>query len=133
MTIDGRAVIAIETRPPIPETLHLLLEGGRDTEGRPWAAMRVVTRRWLHLRGSSVACAMDDHHMSTWLTGVHVGRDSLVRDLKLLACTDCGAVCVRDVSVDRLPGMHPGSLEPRRRDRVIGWYTGARPRQRVYA
>lgn len=131
-TIEGRPVRVIERTPPIPPTLDLLLNGGRDAAGRPWSAMRVAARRALHLAGSSAACALDDHRLTTWLDGFFTGSDGIARTLRLLVCDDCGAVCVRDVSFDRMPGLELGRLAPRRRDHVIGWYTGARPRQRVY-
>lgn len=132
MTIDGRTVRVIERHPPIPETLDLLLNGGRDRLGRPWTPVRVVASRPVRLRGSSVACAVHDHRLSAWVDGFHTGSDGIARTLRLLLCDDCGAVCVRDVSFDRLPGVNPGRLAPRRRDHVLGWYTGARPNQRVY-
>jgi hypothetical protein len=119
---------AVYERPrPIPARLELLLQGG---EG--WRPLRVISRRPLYLGGAAMSCATDDHRMRDWLEGFHTGSDAIVRHLKLLACADCGAVCVRDASVDNLPGLRPGRLAPRRRDRVIGWYTGSRPRQRVY-
>ncbi len=131
-TIEGRPVLVVERTPPIPPTLDLLLNGGRDALGRPWTAMRVVARRPVHLAGSSASCASDDHRLSAWLDGFHTGSDGVSRTLRLVLCDDCGAVCVRDVSFDRLPGLSPGRQAPRRRDHIIGWYTGARPNQRVY-
>ncbi len=61
-----------------------------------------------------------------------MGSDGVTRQLRLMACQDCGAVQVRDVSVDTLPGLSSGRHAPRRRDHIIGWYAGARPRQRQY-
>lgn len=127
-TIDGRTVAVFERRRPIPPRLELLLEGG---EG--WKPLRVINRTPLRLGGASAACALDDHAMSAWVEGFHVGSDAIVRHLRLLACSDCGAVCVRDISIDALPGARPSRLAPRRKDHVIGWYSGARPRQRVFA
>ena len=126
-TIDGRTVAVFERRRPIPDRLELLLEGG---EG--WRPLRVIHRLPLRLGGAALSCATDDHSMSPWVEGFHTGSDSIVRHLRLLACVDCGAVCVRDISFDELRGARPSRLRPRRRDNVIGWYTGARPRQRIY-
>jgi hypothetical protein len=132
MTIEGRAVRVIERAPPLPPTLELLLEGGRDREGRPWSPLRVAARRPAHLGGSSRGCVNHDHRLSDWLAGFHTGSDAIVRSLRLLLCDDCGAVCVRDQSFDTLPGLSPGRQALRRRDLIIGWYLGARPRQRQY-
>jgi hypothetical protein len=133
VTIDGRRVMVFDRPKPIPPTLALMLDGGRDRSGRPWIPLRVTRRYGLRLGlGPSLLCATDDHRMTPWLEGVHAGSDGIVRDLRLLACPDCGAVCVRDVSIDSLPGARPGRMAPRRRDNVVGWYSGARARGRTY-
>lgn len=131
-TIEGRAVRIIERTPPIPPTLDLLLNGGRDTKGRLWSPLRVIARRTLRLGGATSMCASHDHRMSAWLDGFLTCSDGIVRSVRVLICDDCGATCLRDVSFDRLPGVSSGRLAPRRRDHILGWYVGARPRQRQY-
>lgn len=129
--IEGRSVIVIERNPPIPPTLGLLLDGGRDDSGRPWAAMRVLTRAPLRVGGATSDCLREDHRFADWLGGFHVGSDGVTRQLRLLACQDCGGVSVRDVSADVLPGMAT-SQAPKHKDHQLGWYSGARPGQRQY-
>lgn len=124
----GVTAAVYERARPIPPRLELLLEGGGG-----WRPLRIVYSRRLHLGGASAACAADDHRLRDWLEGFHTGSDGVVRHLRLLACRDCGAVQVRDVSFDALPGARASRLAPRRRDKIIGWYSGARPSQRVYS
>ena len=138
--VEGRSVLVIERKPPIAPTLDLLLNGGRDSSQRPWTAMRVTIRSPLRITGhpsasclsSSNGSATDDHNLRRWIEGFHTGSDNVVRYLSLQACTDCGAVCVRDRSFDTLEGLSPGRRPLRRRDHVIGWYSGARRNSRVY-
>ncbi|HEX5013015.1 MAG TPA: hypothetical protein VFV72_02565 [Candidatus Limnocylindrales bacterium] len=130
--IEGERVAIFERQPPLPPTLVTMLEGGRDASGRPWAPLRVTVRYPLRLGGARPECARQDHRLSLWLEGFHSGSDGLTRYLHLQACADCGSVCVRDASYDTLENLPTGRLPLRRRDKVIGWYTGARPRQRVY-
>lgn len=130
-TIEGRPTLVIERNPPIPPTLALLLEGGRDDTGRLWEALRVLARRPLRLGGATSDCLREEHRFADWLEGFHRGSDNAVRQLRLFACQDCGAVSVRDVSHDTLPGLATRQ-RPRQKDHQIGWYTGARPRQRQY-
>lgn len=137
--VGGRVVLVVERKPPIPPSLELLLSGGRDDSGRRWLPLRVAVRRPLRLGGAAASCLASssgdparDHRLGLWLEGPYVCADGIVRVLSLHACTDCGAVCVRDRSFDELPGLSAGRRPPRRRDEVIGWYSGARPRDRVY-
>src|SRR3990170_437320 len=143
--IEGRRVLVVERRPPLPPTLNLLLEGGRDTRGRLWYPLRTIARVPLHLSGTRNACLSEqDHRLNDWLDGFYTGPAMLaeegeepletlvVRPLHLLACSDCGSVQVRDVSMDPLPRLAHGRLPLRRRNLVLGWYSGARRRQRVY-
>lgn len=140
ITLPEGRVRVYERQPPIPPTLALLLEGGRDRTGRPWLPLRVVTRNSLHLRGARSECVREDHRLTTWVEGFQTGSDGVARFLLLQACADCGAVCVRDRSFDSLDqhdpqrrgSARPSRLAPRRRNHVLGWYTGARPRQRQY-
>lgn len=138
--IEGRKALIIERHPPLPPSLQLLLEGGRDGTGRYWPPMRVFQRRILHLAGARSACLAEDHRLAPWLDGFHVGSDGLTRSLHLDACQDCGSVCVRDSSFDTLERLDPAGRgealsarrPPRRKDHVIGWYSGARPANREY-
>ena len=130
--IEGRRTLVTERRPPIPATLDMLLEGGRDASGRAWAPLRVTARAPLRLLGARADCLGQDHRTAPWLEGWHTGSDLVIRFLHLAACLDCGSVCVRDRSVDSLAQLPTGRQAPRRRDHVIGWYSGARPLHRTY-
>lgn len=122
MVIEGQRVLAIQRTPPLPPTLDRLL-----------ATMRVTHRAPLVIRGTRAVCQSEqDHRLVLFCEGRHVGRDGIVRDLRLFACQDCGAVGVRDTSFDRLPGLTTGRRGPARKDAVLGWYSGARPSQREY-
>lgn len=118
--IEGQRVIVLEG-PPLPPNL-----------GRLLAEMRVTFRADVRPGGASSICAQRDHRLARFREGRHVGPDGMVRDLRLLMCQDCEAVCVRDVSVQFAADQGRSSLQPRRKDEVLGWYTGARPNQRVY-
>jgi hypothetical protein len=131
-TIEGRRVLIVDRHPPLPQSLVLLLEGGRDASGRVWPAMRVVGRRPLRLAGASSSCLDENHRLVPWLDGSHAGSDGVTRSLHLDACADCGAVSVRDTSFDVLERLPTGGRPPRRKDHVIGWYSGARPANREY-
>lgn len=132
MTIEGQRVRVIERTPPIPTTLELMLNGGRDGLGRFWAPLRVVSRLPLRLTGPRAECLREEHRLGPWVEGFHTGSDSVTRYLALMACRDCGGVQVRDRSLDTLDKLPAGRLPLRRRDHLIGWYSGARPRQRIY-
>ena len=132
VTIEGRRTLVIERTPPLPTTLKLLLEGGRDARGL-WPPIRLVVRRPLRLTGTRPDCGQQDHRLADWLEGFHTGSDGIARYLRILACQDCGAVCVRDASVDHLPGLPTGGRPLRRKDHVIAWYSGARRSQRTYS
>jgi hypothetical protein len=120
MVIEGRRVLVTDRTPPIPGTLDRLL-----------AEMVVTLAANVRPMGARAVCLAEVHRLQVFREGRHVGRDGVVRDLRLLMCADCESVCVRDISRDRLAGLSISRL-PRRRDHVIGWYTGARPSQRVY-
>jgi hypothetical protein len=131
-TIEGRRVLIVEKHPPLPPQLALLLNGGRDRTGRVWAAMRILHRRPLTLAGARSECLSESHRLVPWLDGSHVGSDNVTRSLHLDACADCGAISVRDASFDVLDRLPTGGRPLRRKDHVIGWYTGARPGNREY-
>ena len=121
MVIEGRRVLVTDRTPPIPGTLDRLL-----------AEMVVTLAADVRPMGARAVCLAEVHRLRVFREGRHVGRDGVVRDLRLLMCADCQAVAVRDVSVDRLTGLRTGSRLPRRRDFILGWYSGARANQRVY-
>jgi hypothetical protein len=137
VTIEGRRTLVTERVLPIPPTLELLLEGGSDARGT-WAPLRIIERLPLVLSGARGECLAQDHRIKPWIEGLHVGSDGRTRSLALLACQDCGAVCVRDRSYDSLAILSgdPRDLSThramRRKDHVLGWYSGGRPRQRIY-
>jgi len=129
-TVDGRKVLVFDPPSPLPPTLEGLLRG-----------LYVTFRADVRPGGAARSCEVpedrgngrpEDHRLVPFREGRHVGRDGVFRYLRLLMCVDCETVCVRDVSVDRLDGLRTGRLSPRRRDTVLGWYTGARRNQRIY-
>lgn len=138
--IDGVRAAIYERTPPLPPTLELMLNGGRDAARRLWTPLRVVERYPLRIMSSPTASCMasshgsvnDDHRLSKWLGGFVNCSDGAVRYVVLEACMDCGAVCIRDRSFDSVDGLPHGGRPLRRRDHVIGWYSGSRPNGRVY-
>lgn len=127
--IEGQSVLVIERRPPLQPSLEALRR-----------AMVVTYELPLRRTGPRAACLTSEHRLIHFLSGRHLGTDAVVRELRLLMCADCEAVCVRDVSHDSLTALDPAGrgaarpsrLAPRRRDRVLGWYSGARLGQRTY-
>ncbi len=122
-TIEGQKVTVVERTPPLPRSLDLLL------------GSMLVTYRDHNLRptGASVMCEqLREHRFTTLAKGRHVGRDGIVRDLHVRMCNDCGAAQVRDISIDRLDGLPTGRGGARRRDVILGWYTGSRRNARQY-
>lgn len=120
--IEGRPTLVVETRPPLPPKMPDLL-----------TALRGVTYRAdFAPAGARAACEMRLHRFQRFREGRHLGLDGVLRDLRLEMCADCGAVCVRDISYDRLPGLQAGRGGPARRDLLLGWYSGARRNQREY-
>lgn len=133
VTIEGRRTLVIERHPPLPSTLKVLLEGGRDAAGRHWMPVRIVVQRPIRLGGTRAACGQQDHRLADWLEGFHSGSDGIARYLRILVCQDCGAVCIRDSSFDQLANLPTGRQPLRRKDHVIAWYSGARQNQRTYS
>lgn len=118
--IEGRRVLVVERRPPLPPTL----EGLRR-------AMTVTWETRVTIQGARSECVSDqDHRLFPVIMGRYVDLRGIVRDLRLSMCQDCEAVEVRDISYDRLPT--PTRQFPRRRDHVIGWYSGTRRNRRTY-
>jgi hypothetical protein len=139
--IEGRTVLVVEKSPAIAPTLELLLAGGRDATGRLWRPLTVSERHPLVLSGTRSACvAEQDHRLRDWLAGVLVDVSGVLRSVRLRACADCGAVEVRDVSLDTDKAHDPAGrgfarrpgLPWRHRDLVIGWYAGSRARGRTF-
>lgn len=116
--IEGRRTLVVERRPPLPRRLGDLL-----------ARLRVYPVR---ISGWRSTCSDQDHRLVPLADGSFLCFDGIRRDLRVLICADCEAAQVRDVSVDRLPGLPTGRLAARRRDVIIGWYSGARRGQRIY-
>lgn len=129
--IEGRPVRVFERVRPIAPTLDLFLNGGRGPDGHLWQPFRVLRRFPLRIQGPRPECLREDHRLGEWLEGFYPCSDGVTRQLRLQACADCGAVCIRDISFDTLP-VDTGRLAPRRRDHIVGWFTGARPGNRVY-
>lgn len=117
--IEGRRTLIVERRPPLPARLGDLL-----------ARLRVYPIR---VTGWRSECSDQEHRLVPLADGSYLCPDGIRRDVRVLICRDCEAACVRDVTVDRLPGLITGRLAPRRRDHVLGWYSGARRNQRTYA
>lgn len=132
MVIDGQRVAVFERPTPIPASLGLMLNGGRDQAGRVWQPLRQVVNHTLRIGGARAECAEQDHRLKPWVEGFHTGSDGVARYLQLNACADCGAIAVRDASFDALEGLPSGRLALRRKSHHLGWYTGSRPHQRVY-
>ena len=128
MTIDGQKVMEFVRRPPLPQSLGRLLAA---------PGMRVLPIR---ITGWRSACGREEHRLLPFAEGTYAGPDGIRRDLRLQMCADCESVCVRDVSLDSLAALDPTGRGPRRpsrlalrrRDHVLGWYTGARRNQRQY-
>jgi hypothetical protein len=122
-TVEGVPTLVIDTTPPLPQKLPQLL-------GEMFG---VTVRQDIHPSGASNACEMwRTHRFDVIREGRHLGRDRVLRDLRIQMCLDCGAVCVRDISYDRLDGLPAGGKGPSRRDHVLGWYSGARRNQRSH-
>jgi hypothetical protein len=121
-TIEGQRTVVTRRDPPLQKSLPDLL-----------GAMYSVTSRYdITPSGASSLCASRNHPFRTFRDGRHVGTDGIIRDLHLEMCPHCGAVCVRDVTLDRMDGLPIGRGGPRRRNHILGWYSGARPNNRTY-
>lgn len=120
--IEGQRTLVVETRPPLPRKMPDLLS----------ALAGVTFTADIRPRGASTYCVQRQHRFARFREGRHLGLDGIARDLRLEMCVDCGAVCVRDISVDRLAGLPIGRRGPARKDHVLGWYSGARRNRREY-
>lgn len=128
MVIDGQVVAVFARKPPLPQKLDALLAS---------PGMRVFPIR---ITGWRSDCGRELHRLLVIAEGWYRGPDGVRRDLRVQMCADCESVCVRDVSFDTLATYdptgrgprRPSRLAPRRRDHVLGWYSGARRNQRQY-
>lgn len=122
-TIEGKRTLVVERTPPLPQKLDQLID----------ELFGVSVSADIRPTGASAACEQwRTHRFTTIREGRHLGRDRVLRDLRIQMCADCGAVCVRDVSFDRLSGLPIGRSGPARRDLVLGWYSGSRRGGRSY-
>lgn len=112
---DGLHAEVIE-RTILPKRLDALLGELRDVRSRP--ARLLGTRR---------DCRDGEHDLQLWRSAIWRARE-----LRLALCAFCGAIEVRDVSFDILPGFMSGRTSPRRKSDVLGWYSGRRPLGREY-
>lgn len=123
MTIEGRQVLVVGRRPPLQPRLDALIG----------ALFAVSTRNDIVPRGASAECEVwRTHQMAVLREGRHLGLDGIVRDLRIEMCSNCGAVCVRDISYDRMRGLPTGHRGAARRDLILGWYSGARRANRQH-
>lgn len=114
--IDGKPARVVEMPRVLPARLDALLE-----------ALRSVMRYPVFVRGASRDCGDGEHRWGRWLEGLY-GQ----RELSLLMCSACGCVEVRDVSLSVIPGAPLGTSPLRRRDELLGWYSGTRRHGRQY-
>lgn len=121
--IEGRPVQVVERRPPLPAKLDQLLA----------SMFSIYDREDIRPIGAAAQCEqLRTHRFGTLLKGRHFGLDRELRDLKVQMCLDCGAVCVRDITFDRMAGLPVGRRGPLRRDLILGWYSGKRRAGREY-
>jgi hypothetical protein len=114
---DGLFAQVVE-RTGIPPHLNSASHEGRTAacRCRPLVEAMTVTRRYpVRVLGVRADCR-DQHDYRTSLEGTYDGKD-----LRLATCIYCGAVEVRDISFDILPGIKAGRGGPRRRSEVMGW------------
>jgi hypothetical protein len=122
ITIEGRRALVIERTPPLPAHLDTLLQ-----------MMAVTVRAPIRIGGWRPECGQEQHRFQFFAEGTYRSRR-----LRLLQCADCEGVQVRDVTLDRLADLGAGRARYgpkgalRRRDHILGWYSGARRNQRTY-
>lgn len=126
--IEGQTVLVIEPPKVLPGTLDLLLRH----------LVNVTYRVDPVLGGTATHCDERTHRLALFRRGRLFAPQGELLDLELDMCIDCGAVKVRDVSRDSISHHVDGRLRnaprlaPRRRNETLGWYTGARRRNREY-
>jgi hypothetical protein len=121
-TIEGQRTLVVPNAPPLPQKLQVLL-----------TTMKVHKMNRIVPSGASSLCKARSHPFVKFVQGSHRGLDGVQRDLLLEMCPHCGAVCVRDISFDGMPELPTGGHAPKRRDHIIGWYSGSRPNGREYS
>lgn len=127
-TVEGRRTIVQPVGHGLPGKLPDLLG----------QLLQITFAEDVVLQGARATCeAAREHRLTRFREGRWFARDGVRRgeflDLSLRMCRDCGAVQVRDVSFDLLPGQRrPAAGPPKRRDHVIGWYSGKRRAGREY-
>lgn len=123
MTIEGRKTLVVENTPPLPKSLDALIR----------SMFGVTVSNDIRPTGASVACDQwRTHRFDVLREGRALGLDRVLRDIRVEMCQDCGAVCVRDISYDRRSGLPVGGAGPRRRNLILGWYSGAARANRVH-
>jgi hypothetical protein len=144
------ATVADGVRAQVVHREHLLPPhlSTRAHEGRaascpchPLLEQLQIGRQWsTTVAGTREACTQEQHELVPFLVGTWPGAPEALRlqayrgrvDLTLTRCRWCGAIEVRDTSFHAPAGLRLGSLTPRRRSDVLGWYAGSRPRGRVH-
>jgi len=135
----GMEIVRTDLTPHLSRDEHMGRIGRCYPDGSPCRPlleeMRVTRQSPVRVRGVRSEC-LDDHHGNEhWLSGRYRGMD-----IQLWVCPFCWRVQVRDVSLDILVDQAPDGrrlrLTPqgleRRKDAVLGLYTGARPFGRTY-
>lgn len=127
--IEGQPTLVVPDASPLPPKLDGLLG--------EMAAFGFSYRADISPAGTRPACTvLREHRFQRFREGRWLARSGARRgqvlDLHLRMCADCGAVEVRDLSIDRLAGLTVGRAGPARRDHVIGWYSGKRVAGRVH-
>lgn len=126
--IEGRQTLIQASGSGLPQKLDKLLS----------ELLTVTYRDDFTLAGTRPSCTyLREHRFRRFREGRWYARSGIrageVLDLSLLMCQDCGAVQVRDTSIDWLGGQkRPAADPPKRRDHVMDWYSGKRPAGREY-
>ena len=152
-TIEGQPTVVVVNDHGLPQGLDEML--------RQMAPFGFSHKEDRDLRGTRTACeALREHRWFRFREGrwfarrplvIQGGRPGATRvipagvlNLELSMCEDCGAVCVRDVSLEMWAGARPARLINHAtgdvriapavlpRNVVIGWYSGKRRAAREY-
>lgn len=127
--IEGQPTLVVPAGNGLPPKLDGLLG--------EMAAFGFAFREDISPAGARPACTvLREHRFRRFRDGRWFARSGprrgQVLDLHVRMCADCGAVEVRDVSIDRLAGLVPGRAGFARRDHVLGFYSGKRVAGREY-
>jgi len=158
-TVEGQPTLVVRSEQGLPLKLEELL-----SQMKPFG---FSVRQDIVPAGARTSCtALREHRMTTIREGRWFARFGLrlnagfpqpgdarptvrvippgVISLRLEMCQDCGAVCVRDVSMESYAGGRSARIYNREtgqtrlapavmaRNVVIGWYSGKRPAGREY-